>query len=137
YRELDERARGRDDAIRELELKMESHITEQVNKDTLIEKHRSEYTELGDKFNEVQGRFYAIGADIARIEQGIKHAEERNRQLQSDLERTERESREADERLKVDQDKAELWQAELLELEPELEQLVAAESLSGERLHEA
>ena len=137
YRELDERARGRDDAIRELELKMESHITEQVNKDTLIEKHRSEYTELGDKFNEVQGRFYAIGADIARIEQGIKHAEERNRQLQSDLERTERESREADERLKVDQDKAELWQAELLELEPELEQLVAAESISGEQLHEA
>src|SRR5690606_2934292 len=68
YRELDRRAQGREDTIRELELKMESHITEQVNKDTLIEKHRSEYTELGDKFNEVQGRFYAIGADIARIE---------------------------------------------------------------------
>ncbi|HEY7885054.1 MAG TPA: chromosome segregation protein SMC, partial [Cellvibrionaceae bacterium] len=137
YRELDQRAKGRQEVITELELKMESFVTEQVNKDTLIEKHRSQYTELGDKFNEVQGRFYAIGADIARIEQSIRHADERNRQLQSDLERTERESREADERLKLDQDKAELWQAELLEIEPELALINEAEAASGDLLQEA
>src|SRR5690554_503127 len=137
YRELNERAHDRDSVIRELELTLEAHITEQVSKDTLIEKHRSQYTELADGFNEVQGRFYAIGADIARLEQAIKHTEERNRQLQTDLEHTERESREADERLSIDQDKAELWQAELLELEPELEQWVTAEDLSREQLHEA
>src|SRR5690606_25368987 len=59
------------------------------------------------------------------------------RQLQSDLERTERESREADEHLKLDQDKAELWQAELLEIEPELALINEAEAASGDLLHEA
>lgn len=137
YLNLDEQAKSKQQGIRDLEIKMESFVTDQVNKDTQIEKYRTQYTELGDKFNEVQGRFYAIGADIARIEQSIKHAEERNRQLQTDLERTERESREVSERLQSDQERAELWQAELLEIEPELELVEAAEQSSGDLLLEA
>ena len=137
YRELDQQASGKQQAIRELELRMESFVTEQVNKDTTIEKCRTQHAELSDKFNEVQGRFYAIGADIARIEQSIKHAEERNRQLQADIERTERENREAQDRLRVDTEKAEQWQEELLEIEPELELVQAAEESSGDLLAEA
>ncbi|MDO3382484.1 chromosome segregation protein SMC [Gilvimarinus algae] len=137
YRHLDEQAKSKQQAIRDLEVKMESFVSDQVNKDTQIEKFRSQYTELGDKFNEVQGRFYSIGADIARIEQSIKHAEERNRQLQTDLERTDRESREAKERLAADLEREQLWQAELLEIEPELELVEAAEQSSGDLLQEA
>lgn len=137
YRELDQQAQAKQQGIRELEIKMESFVTDQVNKDTLIEKYRAQYTELGDKFNEVQGRFYAIGADIARIEQSIKHAEERNRQLQVDLERTDREAREVKERLAADREREQLWQAELLEIEPELELIEAAEQSSGDLLQEA
>ncbi|WP_020209607.1 chromosome segregation protein SMC [Gilvimarinus chinensis] len=137
YRNLDQQAKGKQDAIRDLELKMESFVTEQVNKDTQIEKYRTQHSELGDKFHEVQGRFYAIGADIARIEQSIKHAEERNRQLQTDLERTDREVRESRERLEQDTEREQQWQAELLEIEPELELVEAAEQSSGDLLHEA
>ncbi|MDO6745852.1 chromosome segregation protein SMC [Gilvimarinus sp. 1_MG-2023] len=137
YRNLDQQAQGKQQGIRDLEIKMESFVTDQVNKDTQIEKYRAQYTDLGDKFNEVQGRFYAIGADIARVEQSIKHAEERNRQLQTDLERTDRESREVKDRLETDRDREQLWQAELLEIEPELELIEAAEESSGDLLHEA
>jgi chromosome segregation protein len=67
YQQLDQQAKAKQLAIRDLELRMESFVTDQVNKDTQIEKYRTQYTELGDKFNEVQGRYYAIGAEIARL----------------------------------------------------------------------
>ncbi|WP_341938774.1 chromosome segregation protein SMC [Marinimicrobium sp. C2-29] len=137
YRQLDEQAKIKQTGIRDLELRMESFVTDQVNKDTQIEKCRSQYTELQDKFNEVQGRYYSIGADIARIEQTIQHAQERSRQLQTDLEQTDRDSREAEDSLQFDREKAEGWEAELLELEPELELVRAAEESSGDALQEA
>ncbi len=137
YRNLDDQAQAKQSGIRDLELRMESFVTDQVNKDTQIEKCRSQYTELQDKFNEVQGRYYAIGADIARIEQTIQHAQERSRQLQTDLEQTERDSREAEDSLQFDREKAEGWQAELMEIEPELELIRAAEESSGDALQEA
>jgi chromosome segregation protein len=137
YQQLDLQAKTKQAAIRDLELRMESFVTDQVNKDTLIEKYRSQYTELGDKFNEVQGRYYAIGAEIARLEQSIQHANERARQLQTDLDQTTRDCKEAEENLLIDTQKTEAWEAELLELEPELELVKAAEETSGESLIDA
>src|SRR5690554_301131 len=137
YQQLDVQAKAKQQGIRDLELRLESFITEQVNKDTQIEKYRSQYTELGDKFNEVQGRYYAIGADIARLEQSIQHAQERSSQLQRDLDQTNRDAKEAEENLQIDAQKAEAWEAELLELEPELELVKAAEESSGDVLLES
>ncbi|WP_039913585.1 chromosome segregation protein SMC [Cellvibrio mixtus] len=137
YQQLDLQAKAKQSGIRDLELRMESFVTDQVNKDTQIEKYRTQYTELGDKFNEVQGRYYAIGAEIARLEQSIQHANERARQLQADLDQTTRDSKEAEENLAVDTQKAETWEAELLELEPELNLIKAAEETSSESLIDA
>lgn len=123
--------------ITELELTVEASVTEQVHHDTSIEKHRTEFTELSEKFNEVQGRYYAIGADIARVEQTIQHAQERERQLKIDLEQVTRDCAEAEEHLSTDNAKAEGWEAELLEIEPELELIKEAEESSSESLIEA
>lgn len=137
YQILDEQAKAKQISIRDLELRMESFVTDQVNKDTQIEKYRSQYTEMGDKFNEVQGRYYAIGADIARIEQTIHHAKERSRQLQTDLDQTQRDCKEAEENLLIDSQKAEGWEEELLVIEPDLELVKAAEEGSNEVLLES
>jgi chromosome segregation protein len=137
YQILDEQAKAKQLSIRDLELRMESFVTDQVNKDTQIEKYRSQYTEMGDKFNEVQGRYYAIGADIARIEQTIHHAKERSRQLQADLDQTQRDCKEAEENLLIDSQKAEGWEEELLVIEPDLELVKAAEEGSTEILLDA
>ncbi len=137
YQQLDLQAKAKHTAIRDLELRMEAFITDQVNKDTQIEKYRSQYTELGDKFNEVQGRYYSIGADISRLEQSIQHTNERSRQLQTDLDQTNRDAKEAEESLLIDTQKSEELESEMLELEPELELVQAAEETSSETLIEA
>ena len=134
YRSLDDQAKVQQAEISEFELKIESFVTERVSDETAIEKYRAEYTEKSDSLNEVQGRFYGVGTEIARLEQSIQHIQERNRQLQDDLSRTNQEIQEACESLVSDQQKAELWEVELTEIEPELEMLQAMEEGSGDAL---
>ena len=137
YRLLDEQFKAQQSGISEFELKIESFVTERVSHETAIEKHRAEYTEFGDSLNEVQGRFYGVGTEIARLEQSIQHIQERNRQLQEDLSRTQQEAEETSTNLAADQEKAALWEIELAEIEPELEMLQASEEGSGDELMNA
>lgn len=124
-------------SISEHELKVEALVTERSGCDTSLERHRSEYTELGDTFNEVQGKYYAIGAEVARIEQAIQHVQDRARELQQDLDQTERNFVESEEHLRVDRQKALGWEAELQEISPELEKIQSVEELSQATLQEA
>lgn len=137
YQKLKVQADQKQTTIRDLELSVEAGVTEQVKFDSQIEKFRTEHQDFGDAFNEVQGRFYSIGADIARIEQTIQHAQERERQLKVDLEQTERDCREAEEHLSNDTHKAEGWEAELLEIEPDLGTIKETEELSAAMLLES
>lgn len=134
---LEQKSEAKHKVIKELELTVEASVTEQVHHSSAIEKHRTEHSELSDKFNEVQGRYYAIGSDIARIEQTIQHAQERERQLKIDLEQVQRDCTEAQEHMAMDKTKAEGWEAELLEIEPELEMIKDAEEDSSGSLLEA
>ena len=76
--------------VAELETALEACIAEQRQADAKIELLRDGHHDLSDAFNRVQGRFYAVGADIARHEQSIQHAQQRLRQLQDDLQQAER-----------------------------------------------
>ncbi|MFI2810301.1 chromosome segregation protein SMC [Microbulbifer sp. JSM ZJ756] len=137
YRDLDDQAKAKQQQIGELELTVEELVTRQVSCDTDIEQKRVGYHELSDGFNEVQGRFYAIGADIARLEQSIAHARERNTRLQSDLQQTEQEYREAETGLEADREKAAQFEAELEVINPDLEMVQAAEEESALALQTA
>ncbi len=123
FRALRDAAEALRQKITEAELSVEAAVTQRVKQDAAIEKHRADFSEKSDAFNEIQGQFYAIGADIARIEQSIKHAQERERALKVDLEQTERDCRESEEHMALDTAKIEGWEAELLEITPELEML--------------
>lgn len=137
YKLLDSKSNKKHKEIIGLELKVEARVTEQVRQDADIEKFRAVYTEKTDTFNEVQGRYYAIGSDITRVEQAIAHAEERERQLRVDIERLDRDCSEAEEHMSVDLAKAEGWDAELQEILPELELIKDLEEESGGVLSEA
>src|SRR5690606_36581952 len=117
YRALRAEADQKQLIIRELELNDEAVVTQQVHQDSTIGIQRTRHLELGHKFNEVQGRFYGVGAAIARIEQAIQHIQERERQRKTDLEQTVRDCTEAEEHLAQDLHKSEGWHAELLEIE--------------------
>jgi|TARA_R110000850_G_scaffold7681_3_gene28197 chromosome segregation protein len=137
WRLLAEQIVERRQVISGFELKVEALVTERSACDTAVERHRTEYTESGDRFNEVQGRYYSIGAEVARIEQAIQHVQDRARELQQDLMQTDRNFAESEEHLRVDREKAERWQSELLEIAPQLEKANAAEKLSQSVLSQA
>lgn len=134
WKQLDDQVKGREKEIGELEVKLEAVIAEQRSLDAGIEKFRDDHSQFNDRFNEVQGRFYALGAEIARAEQGIHHQTERARQLRDDLLRAERNLAEAEEHLRSDHEKQAQWRAELAEIEPELALMEAGADSSADAL---
>lgn len=121
WKALDGQVKEHEQVIRDLEVKLEAVIAEQRSIDTDIEKNRDAHTDLMDKFNEIQARFYGVGAEIARAEQTIQHQQERSRQLKEDLQQTERNYQESTEHLQSDTDKQQRWSDEIEEIQPELE----------------
>ncbi len=123
--------------VGELEVKLEQVIAEHQQVDTALEQHRLSHTEANDAFNEVQARYYSLGSEVARIEQSIKHAQERARQLAEDLSETERSFTEAEQHLQSDRAQQARWQEEIAQVGPELERLQAAEEASAATLQGA
>ena len=137
FQKLSDQNATRKQAITEFELAIEAQVTERQSCDTAIEKLRGSYTDLGDAFGEVQGRYYGIGAEVAKIEQAIQHAQDRARELQQDLEQTERNFAETDEHLRQDREKIATWETELEEIVPQLETAQQSEELTAATLQEA
>ena len=121
WQSLDTQTREREQEVRSLEVALEAVIAEQRNADSEIEKWRDQHTELNDSFNQVQARYYSIGADISRIEQALQFNRDRQRQLQEDLQQADQAWAEAQSHLSQDQALLADLTAELARIEPELE----------------
>ncbi|MCB1845907.1 MAG: chromosome segregation protein SMC, partial [Halieaceae bacterium] len=102
-----------------------------------IEQHRVDHTERTDAFNQVQASYYSLGSEVARLEQTLKHQQERGRQLREDLRQTEASLAESESHLGEDRNRLGGWEAELATLAPELELLQAVEETSAEALLQA
>jgi chromosome segregation protein len=134
WQKLDAEIGAAGQAVGELEVKLEAVHTDHQQVDTAIEQHRVEHTDRTDEFNRVQARYYSLGSEVARIEQTIKHQQERGRQLQDDLEQTRASLAEAESHLDEDRKKLSSWEGEVETLAPELETLQALEESSAEAL---
>src|SRR5690554_143006 len=121
WQSLDTQTREREQEVRSLEVALEAVIAEQRNADSEIEKWRDQHTELNDSFNQVQARYYSVGADISRIEQALQFNRDRQRQLQEDLQQADQAWAEAQSHLSQDQALLADLTAELARIEPELE----------------
>jgi len=75
----------RDRTIAEQENRLQAAIADQRNLEAEIEQQRSAHSTANDGFNEIQGQFYAVGSDIARLEESIQYAREARRQQEADL----------------------------------------------------
>ena len=137
YHLLDIKIKSQQTAIQNQEISIESIVAKEVHHDNVIEKCRAQHIEKTDLFNKIQARFYVIGTDIARIEQTIHHRQERSRQLQADVEQAHAELQQTQKHLKGDNQKADNWQLELAEIEPELSMLSVAEKEATEELQAA
>jgi len=134
YQALDEQIKANQEAIRELELKIEACNTEQGSIDSEIEKHLADNADLNDALGEVQARYYSLGNDIARIEQSIEHHIERVDQMRLDLSETEEGWEQTREELDIDLKRITQLEAELRDLTPRLEQAREDEATSSEQL---
>lgn len=137
WQALDKEIKTNQEAIAELEIKIEATVADQRELDALVEKHMVDNADLTDALGEVQARFYSLGNDIARIEQSIEHHIERVDQLKADLQETEEAFSQTKEELDVDLKRITQLDAELRTVTPELEQAIAAETESAEAHHEA
>ncbi len=132
YRNLNTLVQERERAIEAQQTTLESRLAELTGIEAATEARREEQLEVNERFNDIQGEFYALGSEIARLEQSIQHIRERREQQERELHEVERawgeasahmqSDREAIETLKLDIE----MEAERLQLAHEAEQLSAA-----------
>ena len=113
----------RDKNISAQETKMQAIIAQQRETESEIEKQRQAHTESNDRFNQVQGEYYAVGSDIARVEESIQYAKESRRQHESDYEIAQKALAEAQELSQQDQSRLEEVAASLEQDVPRLEEI--------------
>ncbi|MEN8205038.1 MAG: chromosome segregation protein SMC [Pseudomonadota bacterium] len=120
YRAMHEESSAREQTIQEHELAMQAELAEQRRIEAELEKLRDSLTGANESFNTVQGHYYKLGADVARIEQAIKHNRESRQQQQQELSRAERTLAEIESHIKVDSARLEELARDLEAVEPEL-----------------
>jgi chromosome segregation protein len=126
-------------AIAQQETQLEARLAEQRRLEAGLEQLREQQLEGNDRFNAEQSRFYAVGAEISRLEQQIRFARENRQRLERDLGQTRAELERVQEHQGRDQAGLEEKTAQLAERRPQLqlrqeeEQQIAAEQQAYEQ----
>ncbi len=126
----------RESHIRELVIEQEKHRAEQRQLESRIEASRQTHTRETDRFNEVQGRFYELGADIARIEEAIQFNQTRVKQLELDLQTIKQRTVETDRQLAMDEEQILDLKERINQLVPEVEVLAKEDAAHQQALAE-
>ncbi|WP_100634370.1 chromosome segregation protein SMC [Pseudomonas qingdaonensis] len=137
WRALNDQVGQREAIIGDQEVAFEALVAEQRNADASIERLRDGHHDLSERFNLVQGRFYSVGGDIARVEQNIQHGQQRLRQLQDDFKEAERARLETESHLGHDRTLLATLGEELEMIEPEQDLSLAAAEEAAATLEEA
>ena len=137
WRELDQGLERQDRVIGEAEVRLEADLASLRGLEAEIEAQRALHSEVSDAFNAVQGRWYAVGSEIARLEQALQFATETRQRQERELGSVRRELDEARDQQGRDQARQSELAAELERDFPLLEE--AKERLEDlrERLAEA
>jgi chromosome segregation protein len=89
-RNLEAESEEKNRAIAAQENAVEKEIAGLRSIEADIERQRAAQVEANEEFNRIQGEFYSLGSDIARLEQSIQHAREKQQQNRDDLANVER-----------------------------------------------
>ncbi len=128
---------SREQALKEKETQLESIVAQQRALESEIEKSREAQVDSNDAFNEVQGRYYGVGGEIARVEQSIQHARENRQRLQEELDKANKAWHEVEAHISVDTKRLAELRTELETKEPVLVELRSKADASGAVLTEA
>jgi len=134
WRMVDQQAYEQQQLIKERETTQEQLNAELRNIELGLENSREEHINANEHFNQVQGEFYRIGGEIARLEQSIEHIRERQKQHKEDYAEALNAYEQAQQHMSIDSEKMEQIQQQICELEPEFEQAQEAAEISAEKL---
>ena len=126
WRTLDDEIAGQDRRIAALETDQEAGVARQRRLEADIEGLRERYTAASEHFNQVQGRFYAVGSEIARAEQAIQFANESRGRSEAELVRLDQELSESSHHLRRDTTRLDTLADQLRRDEPLLAEAEAA-----------
>ncbi len=135
--ELESEESRQKSVLGERETALQAAIARLRETEAEIEQTREQHAARSEALNEVQGRFYKIGAEIARLEQAIQHARELRQRQQSDLDQTERALAELGQTIDRDEGQIQHLDKSLEELGPGLEAAQAGEIAAMEALGSA
>ncbi|MGH8213331.1 MAG: chromosome segregation protein SMC, partial [Rhodanobacteraceae bacterium] len=137
YRAIAQELEQHREALREAETGIEKQLAEQRHVEAAIEAARARDQEHSDALNAVQGEVYQVGAELARVEQQIRHHRELGERLRQAREETERAWEELAAHIHADGEQYESAHSALSEGEPELERLRGIDTRANEALHDA
>ncbi len=137
WQALDTQLQSFDSIIKETEVKIEERVAKQRHYGAEVEKQREVQNELSDELNEIQGRYYGLGAEIAKVEQSITHHKERYQQLQDDQNRIEESTGELQQNTQNDQRRLTDYRQELASVEPRFVSAQQSHTNSVEALQKA
>ncbi len=136
WRAVEADRRRAEGELRAEETSLAAVLARQSTTEAEIGQGRLRHDQANDSMNQVQGRAYAIGADIARLEQAMEHARDRQARLGMELETASRELAAAETQLAGDQRRVEELGNRLAEQEPAREQAEALALASASALQE-
>jgi chromosome segregation protein len=127
----------RERLVHERELALEAETAAQRKLENELEKLRDSLNAANDAFNNVQGNYYKLGADIARVEQAIQHHRESRQQQQQELTRAQQTLGEVEEHINLDTDRLAELAANIEAIGPEYEAAQTRQEASNAALAEA
>ncbi|AZZ91369.1 chromosome segregation protein SMC [Hahella sp. KA22] len=137
WRTLDKDATSVQEELRGQEVELERLLYERTSLDSRLEGFREKRADANEAVNRAQADYYGSGAEIAKLEQQIRNAKEREQQLQAEMQQLQETNRELNEELEREQQHLQELEEELMMIEPELEEHLARSEESTELLAQA
>ena len=134
---LADRLANLDEQIREQTVALEQANADHRRIETEIEGLRSRHSDETTAFNQVQARFYQLGADIARIEESIEYSTRRVQQLELDLEGVTERSAETERQLEMDTSEIQRLSENIAQVTPTVEQARGEDEAAAQKLEQA
>ena len=137
YNAMHEESTQRQQQLHERELAMEADLAAQRSLEAELEKLRDSLTGANETFNTVQGSYYKLGADVARVEQAIQHSRESRQQQEQELSRSEKTLGEIEEHILIDTSRLEELARDIESISPEMDDMQAQAEQSAATLKDA
>jgi len=119
------------------ETAMQEHMAEQRKAESRMEAIHQEQTAASEAFNKVQGELYAIGSEIARLEQTIQHSRELQARQQKEYDETSGSLKDMEQHMVLDRVQVEDLTSKLADVEPALKVAQETESSADAEMQSA